>query len=1517
ILNGAVDQNDPNPDNGILNTFNLFALPENKYIWSINCTDYSGLSYQTENRTFYIDLTEPNINLITPELSEIIIGSDVIFNYSVIDNYALDMVCNITVDGVGEFLDIDSINNTIISRNMTIDTEIEHFWNVSCTDEAGNKNTSQTWNFSVRVPPTVQLISPDDGLKTTKNAFNFTYYTVDTGGIANASLFINGAINQTNFSVANDNYNAFPVFGLAEGFYNWTVEVFDNTGLSTTPAIRTFTIDYTAPTINIMHPLNQSTVTTNNFTIEFNVTDNFDTNITCDLYYEGALEYANISVINNTSYNADKSENDGYYNWSVACFDDINNTAYSGLIEFTVEAPPSVNLTSPANQTRTASQDIVFAYTVSDDLGIENCSLYIDSQYNTTEENPFMDQSNSFPVFGLDEGLHNWTVQCLDSAPDYNTYSPAEIEFRIDISGPAIVMNAPDIDEIMNINNITFNYTAFDSDVVSIDCNITVTDGAGLRINQTTGMHEADQTILLTNLTDGPHYWNVTCVDDLGNVNTSETRFFNINQPDMYLDNSRISFSDSNPDLFENITVFANITNIGGNPASNVLVSFWDGVPGSGINIGNDTRSIGIGASAIFNVTWNITSGYHDIWVVADPLNSIGELNETNNNATVNITVLSSTIFSPENNTWTNALINEFNFSLVDFTGGVINYSIYVDSVPNGQNGTVSDTNFNLLNITFSEGIHSVFVRAQDYLGRIKDSEIIALNVDVTDPEPVFETHNLTYFNNQTPEIWFNIDDNLDTEINYTLFVDGEAKNISTATDEVSTSVILAALSEGEYELVLEALDEAGNRKNSSSIIIFIDLTEPTIIFNYPPEAENFSVTNTQLNFTVLDNLDTNLTCNLTLDSSVHTSTFYVANNTVSSIDATDLSEGAHYWNVTCWDGGYDTNVNNINTSETRSFNVYIAPEIGLISPGNNNWTNLATTIFYFNASDATGLENCSLIIDNEINATKTGNELENSGVSNFTVIFDSGTYNWSIECFDNTSLYLYNTSVTRSLYVDLALPEPFIETQNQTWFNAATPLILFNITDNMDDLLNFTFYADGSINKQGVAGNATHNSTNLLALADGLHTIILEALDNAGNRKNSSGIEIYVDTIDPSIELHDPQDTLETTNNTILFNFTSYDNLAVNITCNLSLDSSVIWEGINATNGTENNFIKQILTSGTHYWNVTCIDLAGNTNTSETWYFTVPLPDLTLNSSNIMFNTSMPKEGENITINASVFNTGETNADDVIIQFIVVNDTNLNYSDGIQINGNFSVNITSKSNVTVSVSWIGGAPGEYKFYVLVDPPIETGGSIIEIDEDNNFAYNTLTITEYHTMVGSLSGILNIKQNSTNMTVFEWDAENYTDSNIFAADYDSYINWGSLAALGRNSTNQSDFNDFYELDISMKTENHTDSINKTWTRYMQPANVDTFVIFGKTVTMVPVVNSTNTSNFMTGILWDSTSQAAGGIYDGTQEIVFVTRVNEGQVGAYGTYDFEFKIPANLRQYKGPDRNTVALYTELK
>ena len=247
------------------------------------------------------------------------------------------------------------------------------------------------------------------------------------------------------------------------------------------------------------------------------------------------------------------------------------------------------------------------------------------------------------------------------------------------------------------------------------------------------------------------------------------------------------------------------------------------------------------------------------------------------------------------------------------------------------------------------------------------------------------------------------------------------------ATNSTNTTINLIGYGDGRYNITVQATDDLGNTRNGS-IIIFIDTTKPGIVLNYPIDTQNFTTTSLTLNFTATDNLDPSLTCNLTIDGAINRSNFEAASGNVTNTSITSMAEGTHYWNVTCWD-----NASNTNTSATISFNIYIAPHVNLTRPVNNNISNNATQIFYFNVSDDTGIFNCTLYLNGAPYTIMNQTDIVNNAMNNRTIGGLDGTYNWSVQCFDSTALRMSATSEVWNLTIDIYAPSPNITTANYT----------------------------------------------------------------------------------------------------------------------------------------------------------------------------------------------------------------------------------------------------------------------------------------------------------------------------------------------------------------------------------------------------------------------------------------------------------------------------------------------------
>jgi hypothetical protein len=328
----------------------------------------------------------------------------------------------------------------------------------------------------------------------------------------------------------------------------------------------------------------------------------------------------------------------------------------------------------------------------------------------------------------------------------------------------------------------------------------------------------------------------------------------------------------------------------------------------------------------------------------------------------------------------------------------------------------------------------------------------------------------------------------------------------------------------------------------------------------------------------------------------------------------------------------------------------------------------------------------------------------------------------------------------------------------------------------------------------------------------------------------------------------------------------------------------------------------------GHYFWNITCWDDLNNTNTSLMWIFNIStIFDFTLNASEIIFNTSEPIESSDININATIYNLGSTTVYNLTVQFYDGDPL----SGGVMINTNVTIAELGGNNQTrINITWVPSL-GLHNIWVVIDPIDEFS----ELNETNNNATNNVTIPSWHYVYGNLSGNL-ILQDLINKSVFTWNASDIETGNIFVVDVDSYIDWLNITEIGVNLTGGNESDDFEEIDTSLNSTSYPDNINITYTDAGKPKNTTSLIVFKELLQFVPIANSTNNTNFFTGILWDSSDNNPGQ-YNGSQDLIFVTRINRDQPCRYGTCDFEMRIPSELKEYKTPDVYSVAFYSELK
>lgn len=221
-------------------------------------------------------------------------------------------------------------------------------------------------------------------------------------------------------------------------------------------------------------------------------------------------------------------------------------------------------------------------------------------------------------------------------------------------------------------------------------------------------------------------------------------------------------------------------------------------------------------------------------------------------------------------------------------------------------------------------------------------------NADTTSPISILsEPVNNTITASNTVKFVCNATDETGlSNISLYLGINSLTLNVTNSTSGTSNGTIfqVSKIPDGNYIWNCLATDTSNNQAFNTSYnrTLEVDTMVPSqITLLNPTSQQRFTGQNSSaiFNITANDGVDTNLTCNITLDGIQNNKTLGVRANggniNSSSINITGISRGTHQWNTTCYD-----NANNSNVSATFNFTFNSAPNAPNITfPFNNSIT--------------------------------------------------------------------------------------------------------------------------------------------------------------------------------------------------------------------------------------------------------------------------------------------------------------------------------------------------------------------------------------------------------------------------------------------------------------------------------------------------------------------------------------------------------------------------------------------------
>ncbi len=187
--------------------------------------------------------------------------------------------------------------------------------------------------------------------------------------------------------------------------------------------------DWRPPEVTLLSPTDGQALLNGSINFTCYVGDiNNVTNVSLFINSTGAWHLNQTKNVNNNYTNITFNLNlsDGNYVWNCKATDLFNNTR-SGITNFSINVSsgvdlvqPLVSLISPVNDSTSSVASNMFTYEVTDENGLDNCSLILNGNVSLTSISVINGSSNTFTK-DLTDGTYNWTIRCFDTSQNSAT----------------------------------------------------------------------------------------------------------------------------------------------------------------------------------------------------------------------------------------------------------------------------------------------------------------------------------------------------------------------------------------------------------------------------------------------------------------------------------------------------------------------------------------------------------------------------------------------------------------------------------------------------------------------------------------------------------------------------------------------------------------------------------------------------------------------------------------------------------------------------------------------------------------------------------------------------------------------------------------------------------------------------------------------------------------------------------------------------------------------------------------
>ncbi|MBC8495337.1 hypothetical protein H8D36_04240 [archaeon] len=354
---------------------------------------------------------------------------------------------------------------------------------------------------------------------------------------------------------------------------------------------------------------------------------------------------------------------------------------------------------TPADEFWTNTSSINFSFTLSNYTNTTCVLIIDDSEEQSTDAN-----ANNIFTETLTEGEHSWMINC---SSENNIESTIARTIYVDMTAPVIELDTPENEA--NLTNLTtVAFTATDNLIDEFNCTF-ILNGE----EEIVSVEDGTEENIDIDVSEGTHYWNVSCADNVGNTKTSENRVF-------YIHNAT---SEDETEEAESYLFEIELDDTTFNPGEQAMMQIL------ATNGSNVTLEIGTITGSWFYVVFDdivYTSETYPLVDIMPYTNVSGDYvidaTMTHGNITinqkVNYTVNNNLNIDVDGDTGINK--DEKTEIELDVSGGISPYT-YAWELDDGGSSTKRAINF-----TYDEpGTYDNFVTVTDHAGNTKNTTII------------------------------------------------------------------------------------------------------------------------------------------------------------------------------------------------------------------------------------------------------------------------------------------------------------------------------------------------------------------------------------------------------------------------------------------------------------------------------------------------------------------------------------------------------------------------------------------------------------------------------------------------------------------------------------------------------------------------------------------------------------------------------------------------------------------------